>query len=98
LQEWDARTVQSHLGVQNVLAVLCHPRSEASRVPCLWQSSSETERGFDADRRLWSQEAQVRADLIVQQLRDLGVAEEPQPSGKLGGYQQCRCESLRWIA
>jgi len=40
----------------------------------------------------------VPADLIVQQLRDLGVAEQPQPPGQLGGDQQCRCESLRRIA
>jgi hypothetical protein len=39
-----------------------------------------TKRGFDAHRRLGSQDAHVPADLFVQQLRDLGVVEQPQPS------------------
>ena len=43
--------------------------------------SLETKRGFDADRRLWSQDAHVFADFILQQLGDLGVAEPPQLSG-----------------
>jgi len=62
------------------------------------RGSPETKRGFDADRRLWSQDAHVPADLIVQQLRDLGVAEQPKPSGQLAGDQQRRCESLSRIA
>ena len=41
----------------------------------------EAKSGFDADRRLWSRDAHIPADLILQQSRDLGVAEQPQPSG-----------------
>jgi hypothetical protein len=62
------------------------------------RGSPEAKRGIDADRHLWSQDAHVPADLILQQLRDLKVAKQPQPSGQLGGDKQCRCESLCRVA
>ena len=43
--------------------------------------SLETKRGFLAYRRLGSRDAHICRDLLVQQLRDLGVAKQPQSSG-----------------
>ena len=55
-------------------------------------------RSNEADRRFWSQQIQVRPDLIFQQLPQLGITEQLQASCQLSRNEQCCREPLGWVA